>query len=460
MKPSAYTIPMELPKNGVLLLYNTRSGALVEFPLARREALEAVFARPPSGRVDPEGEPDPLLRQLWKSGFLIPDDLDELAYMEAQYKRSRENRGQLSLTIAPTVNCNFRCTYCYQEHPNKKMSQEVQDALVDRVRQAATEKRNISITWFGGEPLLALDIVESLSRRFFALTEEYKVGYSAWMVTNSFLLTRPTAQKLKDLRIHKVQITLDGPPEVHDARRVRVGGKPTFQTIVQNLKAVCDLLEVSLRLNCDRTNQHRMLDLLDILEAAGLKRRVNPYLAHVDAYTEVCADILDTCMNSQEYSLFEAATYLAIYQKGWGMPIRPQPRQSVCIADKANGSVIDPEGRIYRCWNDMTRPKEVVEHLRLTPTEEMARNKAKWTNWTPFVLAECRQCKMLPLCLGGCPFNAMKQGSPTHGHCTTWKDNLKELMLLNYLQIEQQEFRQALEEALKAHVSAAETVAA
>jgi hypothetical protein len=54
----------------------------------------------------------------------------------------------------------------------------------------------------------------------------------------------------------------------------------------------------------------------------------------------------------------------------------------------------------------------------------------------------------------------MKQASPTHGHCTIWKDNLKELMLLNYLQIEQQEFRQALEEALKAHVTAAETVAA
>ncbi len=460
MKSSTYTIPIELPNNGILLLYNTRSGALLEFPMSLKEKVNEILSNPPSGKVDTENGTDPLIKQLWKSGFLIPDELDELAYMEARYKRSRKNEGQFSLTIAPTVNCNFRCVYCYQEHPNKKMSQEVQDALVERVRQAAEEKRNISVAWFGGEPLLALDVIESLSRRFLAITEESHVNYSAYMITNGYLLTRPFAERLKVLRIHKVQITLDGPAEVHDTRRFCVGGKPTFETIVRNLRDVCDLLSVLIRINCDRTNRHRILELLDFLEAVGLKRRVNPYFAHVDAYTEVCADVADTCMTSLEFSLFEMETYLAIYQKGWGMPIRPQPRTSVCVADKANGSVVDPEGRIYRCWNDMTRPREVVEHLRLTPTEEMAKNRAKWTNWTPFVLAECRQCTMLPLCLGGCPFNAMKQTGPMHGHCTVWKDNLKELMLLNYLQIEQQEFHKALEETLKTLNPTVESVTA
>ena len=451
MKPSTYTIPIELETSGVLLLYNTRSGALLEFPMSRRPAVDAVLARPPTGALAPGGEADPLLAQLSNHGFLIPDELDELAHLEAQYKRARESRGQFSLTIAPTVNCNFRCTYCYQEHPNTKMSVPVQDALVERVRKEAGEGKQISVTWFGGEPLLALEVIESLTRRFLEVAAAARVEYSAWMITNASLLTRSVAVTLKELRVNKVQVTLDGPPEVHDARRFKVGQKPTFDTIVGNLRDVCDLLEISLRINCDATNGHHVLELLDILEAEGLKGRVNPYLAHVQAYTEVCADVATTCMSGPEFSRFEAETYLEIYRRGWGVSVRPQPRTSVCIADKANGSVVDPTGRIYKCWNDMTRPKEAVDHLQLIPTIEMKKNRQKWDAWTPFTLPECRSCKMLPVCLGGCAFDAMKVPNPTHGDCTHWKWNIKEVLALNYLQGEQQDFQRALEQALMTH---------
>jgi uncharacterized protein len=451
MKASAYAIPIELPANGVLLLFNTRSGALLEFPMARKAVLETLLAEPPAGPVGPETLSDPLVRQLWKSGFLIPDELDELAHMEDRYKRDRESRNNLSLTIAPTINCNFRCTYCYQEHPNKKMGQDVQDALVERVRKATANGRGLSVTWFGGEPLLALDVVEALSGRFFAITEEHRVGYSAWMITNGSLLTRPVAERLRAIRVRKVQVTLDGPPEIHDRRRFKVGEKPTFHAIVRNLRDVCDLMEISLRINCDRANGDRVPELLDILEAEGLKGRVNPYLAHVEAYTEVCADVATTCMTGAEYSLFQARTYLAMFRKGWGVGIKPTPRTSVCIADKADGTVVDPEGRIYRCWNDMTRPREVVDHLKLIPTIGMAKNKAKWDDWTPFKLSECRECKMLPVCLGGCAFEAMKTPNPSHGDCTFWKHNIEEMVALNYAQIEERQFREALEEALAIH---------
>jgi uncharacterized protein len=447
MKASAYTIPIELAASGVLLLYNTRSGALLEFRLAQKAAIDAILNAPPSGPPDTLSEP--LAGQLAQHGFLIHDGLDELGHLEAQYKRARESRRWLSLTIAPTINCNFRCTYCYQEHPNQKMGPDVQDRLVARVEDAAAGGRSVSVTWFGGEPLLALDVVEALSGRFIEIVERRRVGYDAWIITNGSLLTREVAQRLRARRVRRAQVTLDGPPEIHDARRFKVGQKPTFHTIVANLKAVSDIIEISLRINCDRTNQDRVLDLLDILEAEGLKGRVSPYLAHVEAYTEVCADVATTCMLSPEYSLFEARTYLAMYRRGWGVSIQPQPRTSVCIADKVDGAVVDPEGRIYRCWNDMTQPREAVDHLQLIPTLGMARNRARWDEWTPFKLPECRECRMLPVCLGGCAFAAMKTPNPTHGDCTHWKYNIKEVLALNYLQTEERAFLATLEEALK-----------
>jgi uncharacterized protein len=443
MKASAYTVPVELADAGVLLLYNTRTGALLEFPLTQRADVDAALAAPREG--------DALAGELTRLGFLVDDDTDELALLEAAYRAARDDRTRLALTIAPTVNCNFRCTYCYQEHPETKMAAAVQDALVERVRAGVAEGRDVQVTWFGGEPLLALDVVELLSRRFIALADAAGVRYAAGMITNGSLLTRDVAERLRVLRIDGVQVTLDGPADVHDGRRFKVGGKPTFETIVENLQVIADLLDVALRINCDQENRDRVLELLDELEARGLRGRVRPYVAAVGDYTEVCADVAGTCMSSAEFSAFEAETMLAMHRRGWGVPRRPEPIDSVCIADKASGAVVDPTGRVYKCWNDLTRPREAVGHLQLIPTIEMKKKAETWERWSPFRLPECRACVMLPVCMGGCAFEAMKVPNPTHGDCTHWKHSLPEVLALQYLEIERARFDEALAAALESH---------
>lgn len=68
--------------------------------------------------------------------------------------------------------CNFDCPYCFEDHFAGKMSEEVQDdvvALAERMLEASGTK-DLHVTWFGGEPLLAPDIIESLSARLIVLT--------------------------------------------------------------------------------------------------------------------------------------------------------------------------------------------------------------------------------------------------------------------------------------------------
>ncbi len=73
--------------------------------------------------------------------------------------------GGVGLTICTTMGCNFDCPYCFENHKAGKMSAEVQDdvvALAERMLDAA-QRKALSVTWFGGEPLLAPDVIEALS---------------------------------------------------------------------------------------------------------------------------------------------------------------------------------------------------------------------------------------------------------------------------------------------------------
>jgi hypothetical protein len=58
---------------------------------------------------------------------------------------------------------------------------------------------------------------------------------------------------------------------------------------------------------------------------------------------------------------------------------------------------------------------------------------------------------MLPVCMGGCAFEAMKVPAPTRGDCTHWKHSLPEVLALQYLEIERARFDEALAAALESH---------
>jgi len=68
----------------------------------------------------------------------------------------------LNLTILPTEQCNFRCFYCYESFKLGKMSKETSDSILKLVQKRASTLKILTIGWFGGEPLMAKDIVLSL----------------------------------------------------------------------------------------------------------------------------------------------------------------------------------------------------------------------------------------------------------------------------------------------------------
>ena len=103
-----------------------------------------------------------LIADMKSSGCLIDDDVDELKRLEFYRNLAKYDATNLGLTIAPTLDCNFRCKYCFETHPKGKMTSETQAALVNFVESRLARTKNFSVTWYGGEPLLAKEIVYSL----------------------------------------------------------------------------------------------------------------------------------------------------------------------------------------------------------------------------------------------------------------------------------------------------------
>ncbi|MGB3508625.1 MAG: hypothetical protein WBA93_05175 [Microcoleaceae cyanobacterium] len=132
MKASRYNIFVPLHE-GWMLAYNGFSGVLAVWEKQEQETYQFVV----DNSLTSLG--DPIMRTLMYGGYLVNDDVDELTLLEQQYKAHRFNPGVMTLTITPTLDCNFGCDYCFQgqDKPVDVMSMEVQDAIIDLVERTA-----------------------------------------------------------------------------------------------------------------------------------------------------------------------------------------------------------------------------------------------------------------------------------------------------------------------------------
>src|SRR5215211_2329775 len=69
----------------------------------------------------------------------------------------------LHLIVLPTEQCNFRCTYCYEDFSIGRMSSEVIQGVKRLIDRRLPSLKSLSVSWFGGEPLLGRAIVEDIS---------------------------------------------------------------------------------------------------------------------------------------------------------------------------------------------------------------------------------------------------------------------------------------------------------
>ena len=424
-------------EDGTWLAFNSWSTALAEIEEAQKPFIDALLENPDGTRCETAEQRD-IREGLIQAHFLVEDHDDEVATAKADLLRDRFRTDQLHLTIAPTMDCNFRCDYCFEEHLKVSMSKRVQDLLLDFAEQKTRGGSALYVTWYGGEPLLpkGFPAVERLSEGFQKLTRERGLDYQAHLVTNGFFLDRERMQRMKELGVNKVQVTLDGPRHKHDARRHLVGGRGTFDRIVQNIKDTLDLAEFQIRINVDARNSIEALEAVEVLVAEGICPPARAYLAQVTHDGAACGNIQELCYSSQDFARMEVEVYREAARRG--LPLSRYPFRlagAFCTADRINGYVVSPNGLLFKCWHEVTMsPEKSIGSLLDGQQPFQKAIEDRWLNWDALgTKSGCRSCEVMPMCHGGCPLEAMKHPERDRGACEHWKFHLEPLLEIRHL---------------------------
>ncbi len=393
MKESIYNIIKQEEQD--LIIYNVGSAGVLKLNKEYAQAYQDFIENGTTQKLD-------LLEALKQGGLLVEDDLDEIKNLQIQSLVNRYNSNNLTLTIAPTMECNFKCTYCYEDGYRKnRMNYEVQQEVIRFIKKHSFGCSSIGISWYGGEPLLALDEIENMTNSIRTITND-NIAYYASIVTNGYYLTKKNVEKLKELKIERVQVTIDGPRSIHDSRRLLYNGEGTFDRIINNIKDVCLDIPIVIRINVDKTNINHTYELLNYIEECNLKGKVSLYLAPVDDINNGCIE--SSCMTISDFSVEEIKFQLEALNKGFKIGLIPSCNPSICGAVSSNSYVIDPKGDLYKCWNHIGREEERVGSIL---HNSFTHNIYKWLLYDPFSNEDCTNCIVLPACMGGCPYHKL-----------------------------------------------------
>jgi uncharacterized protein len=397
LKPSIFNCTYEAGEK--LIVYNTFTRGLIEVSSKMRlEAQECL--------EDPEQVDNPDLQNLMRAqGFLLSEEADELAAVKYRYYASLfgSSGQELRLMILPTLWCNLACPYCCQPRRRTFMSDRVKDQLIEFVDNKLKTVRLLSVSWFGGEPLLCKPTIIDLSQRFQSLCAKHGCSYRAGLTTNGVLLDKQFVASLQQLGIRDVQVTLDGSEEEHDKIKKLSTGEGTFARIRDNFEFLCqhaasDALLV-LRINCTSDNFSSVPTIFNAF-SEDVRRRAQVFFRLV--YPAKTAGFVDFCPSIPAGTKFSKLAQLcfAVLDQGWLVQNPTYSSLMYCEVDYANFYQIGPEGDLFLCSHDYTKEESVGN---LSEWHRILSNpRYKWYDTNPFGDADCQKCQLLPVCMGGC----------------------------------------------------------
>jgi uncharacterized protein len=195
----------------------------------------------------------------------------------------------LGLTILPTEKCNFRCVYCYENFPNRCMSDEVAEAIKKLIFARSRDLRSLSIRWFGGGPLLEAERVIDLTSFAQSICKRKSIVFSSGATTNGYLLHFELFERLLSAGVRRFQISLDGMVKEHNSTRRINNAIGSFGIILRNLmdmRCSNESFQVVIRLHVHAENVASVCELIDLISNEfGTDQRFETIIERIKRYS-------------------------------------------------------------------------------------------------------------------------------------------------------------------------------
>jgi uncharacterized protein len=416
MHLSRSTIVAPIPGSARLLLVQPLTGEVAVFDGQEAQALRGLSA----GQPLPSALP---LADMGEAGFAVESEDKEQAMLAEAYANYLEEmeRTPTQLIVVPTFGCNLSCTYCYQEPfvggGGGLIGSETIDALfayVDRFH--GQDEPRPYLTLFGGEPLMDSPAHHDRVGRLLAGAGERGIGVA--VVTNGYDLAA-FLPALAGGAVREVQVTLDGPPEIHDKRRVLHSGLGTFERVAAGIDAlVAAQIPVNLRVVVDRENMPALPALARLAQERGwLDQPESRFKTQIGRNYELfgCASRQGREQLYDRLDLWTA--YVALAETHPKLRRFHQPRLhgmrhlaetgewppatfDSCPAAKKEWAFA-PDGGLYGCTATVGhRAHRLGSYAPTIERDEAA--IARWRERNVFTIPDCQACSVATVCGGGC----------------------------------------------------------
>ena len=412
MKSSNFNIIIPTKTEGEYILANMMSGAVIAIDEEMKSSLEKSALKKDTFDAETEAA-------LLKLGILLPDTADEYCKFKVKYETRKYKVDSPNFTLITTYACNLACPYCYEgkgELLKGTMNDDTRKRAVTFIKKRVEKSgaKKFTVALYGGEPLLNFDDSVSIMDSCFTWAEDQGIGYSSFMLTNGTLLTPQIAETLNHYKTRAVQLTLDGPKRIHDVKRVYKKGGGTFDDIIRAAITLRDYkIPLGLRINVDTENMQYFGELLDELHELGLDDV--PVLCGIVTESMACRNYPE-CI--QERDVFKTLTEFrsALEERGYSPPVERtyKPKYLFCGFLGDGTYVLDPHADVYKCLTFVGLPEHCIGHISQEGEIEYTWTYYDWMSRDPLAITECKTCKMLPSCGGGCAAAAYEKHKTYH----------------------------------------------
>ena len=405
MKYSIYNSVIPIDKENSLL-YNANSD---KFLILTRKAKEEID----KGLEYLTRENASLLQNLCEVSAVVPAGVNEIVELQNKIKKVLEDDTCFELHINPTLDCNFNCWYCYEDHiKGSFMSKETLDSTKKFISKTLDKRglKRFHLSFFGGEPLLyfkriALPLIQYTLDRCVAKNIEF----SSHFTSNGFLISDYTLKNIEGINVD-FQITLDGDEVRHNKTRFLSGGKGSYEVICKNIKALAKQKHnVCLRINYTQQNIQCMSSILRSFEDApqDVKKYINVDFQRVWQDSDSDSGTADS-LNSVLHKLikeFSNAGFSCSFHKVQNNVVYP------CYGDKKNNLLINYDGKVFSCTARNFTSENSVGTLLSNGEISWKEHIIEQRRSSKFSRTECHRCIIAPICGGSCTQNAIEKSN-------------------------------------------------
>jgi uncharacterized protein len=337
-----------------------------------------------------------LYEYLLSHQYIMNTDDEQIAKQniieKLKCKSEDRTQNQRMACFVITYNCNFACPYCYEKEVGT--SPVISKAMVDKV---FLDNPNIEhISFFGGEPFINTnrEIIK------YIISKAPNAKYSA--ISNGYYLLE-YIDILKSIDIINIQVTIDGSKEVHNKSRCLLNGSPTYDKIMDGIKAcVENKIPIKIRMNVSPENLSNCLEEKKRIESTDWGKDVQFELQPLfQCNSSTTKDLYESLMvndnedGSTENQILKKLSPISDFLYNGTKLV---PVLKTCDRDGLS-RFYDPYGNIYNCILAVGQKQKSIGQYY----PELSLKKKSFLTRDITTIEKCKSCANSLLCGGGCP---------------------------------------------------------